>query len=140
MRSQVRRERFPVRGEWILLGIVAGAGLGVIIGTMLGAPDAGVWAGCLVGAVLIGGVVQFATRGHGPADLPPVSMTAVLVVAAPVILGWSVVGSLTGVTSQALGPASITWFVGGILVARTLARMLSAPASPLETLTTTDRR
>lgn len=117
------------RGEWILLAIVAGGGVGVAVASILGITGVGAWVACIGLALFFGGLAQVATRGHGDADLPTVGLGPTLLVGVPLLAAWWIIAALAGIPTSGFSPAYLTWFVGGLLVARVLARVLSTFAA-----------
>jgi hypothetical protein len=112
------------RGEWILLAYVAGGVLGVQVGVALRLDGAAAWVVWIAAAAGLGAFVQFATRDRGTSDLPSVRTMAYLAACIPLFVLSAVVGAVIGVP-PALSPAHLTWFVGGLTVARIVARVVS---------------
>jgi hypothetical protein len=117
------------RGEVILIALLAGAGLGVLGASALGITSVGAWVACAGLAVAFGAAAQLATRQQGDMSLPPVPLRTVVLVEIPFLAAWwLVIAPLAGVGRSDLSPASMTWFVAGLLLGRILARMLNTIA------------
>lgn len=113
------------RGEWIFLGILAGAVLGILVATVLGLEDIAAWAIWSAAALGFGGLVQLATRGRGTADLPTVGSLAYFSAGIPVLaVWWFLVSGMLQVPSE-VGPEYVTFFVAGIVAARIVVRLVS---------------
>lgn len=114
------------RGEWVLLAFLAGGGVGVVVATTLGIGQVGAWFVCLGVAVIFAVVAHVITRGRGDTDLPKVSLSAMLLVSIPLLTAWWIVAALAGMPTSGFSPTYLVWFVGGLVVARVLARVLSS--------------
>jgi hypothetical protein len=114
------------RGEVDMLAVMAGAGIGVAVASARGLDQVGVWAAFAVGALLFGVPRWVIGRGHDE-SLPEVSFGMMLLVSVPVLAAWwLVLAPLVGVSASGPLPAYLVWFMSGILLARILARILTA--------------